>query len=1037
MARKSFLAEGNKALMLKQFGSAMTLYLQTVQNIPELNDIIADNMRFAAQCFRTDDSISQALRVAVCSLNLAGNLTDRTYNLAALYEKFANVEIISTFFLEEKNTVLSQNLKDSFPMHSLRVDGERSYIEQAVEFVAARPYALVHISKPLMPNILLGMLYKLIWGTGVIVDLDGDDELTTILSAKKGIVSPTTNMKTLVFEPLDLTGKQCTDMAVNLVSEFDGITVANSLLQEYFGGTIILDGSDEGHSTKGPELSLTKKTSAMNASRLRAVCPSINRKIHEYEQRFATFLSSFGNLPRVFLSTEAQAIRTTGIHEAREGAEARENSRIFQQKLKSLEKSPDYSLDFAKNLKENEQNIVNVLEERLSKYQPLISVIMPNYNRADIITESILSVLEQSYVHFELIICDDGSTDNSREVIESLKDARIRYLYQENRGAAAARNYALTYASGELITYLDTDNYWHPEYLNLVVAHFSRYPGRSAMYFDYIDFHVDKNYVIHIKSTGRPDFVHESLIRKPFIDLNTFAHKRELYDLFGGFDETLTRRQDYDVMLKYTWLRDPLHIKLMVGLYQRNDLLKQITQTCGKDMRCVPIINRKIDRYFNYGLPVVQSLPIKKVTVIICDSCLSQCSHAFTVAEALARKYDVELIAFDFSDEGVFDALKDVNRGFEIKYFNGSNFPDFFETLKAVVDMVTGDIVYVVKPCLPSLGPALIVNYQRGIPFILEINELETVRESSPKEQDEYQEKCLENLELCNKDLLNPYSGLWSQLLDPMSKQIPVLVTHNKRLDEHLGNSTICIPNLKDERIYNPGLYDCDRIREELGFKGEDRIILFSGLLRNHKDIYELVELVERLGDTRYKLLFVGSKSSPDQTQLLERFKEIITVLPSQDQEGMARINYAADLVILWLNPEVAAGHLQMPYKAIEAMAMKTPLITNDISDLGDLGRQGCLKIVPFGDWQGMISTIDDLFTDPVQTKQMCDAARRSYLRQFSYNAGITCFELATYRAVHHGCESYPVANYFARHINRFYQVVAKTEDDYLLPHSR
>ena len=955
--------------------------------------------------------------------------------MAESYQSFAKVEIINTLFSEKKNTVFSDNREDSCPINTLRVNGEKLYLEQAIEFVAAHPYILVHLSKPLMPNILLGMLYKLIWGAGVIIDLDGDDELATLVSAKTGIVLPTTNTKKLIPEPFDLAGKRCTDMAISLMNQFDGITVADPLLQEKFGGTIVLDASDERQNMKGLQLSLTEETTGLNSSRLRAVCPPINRKLHEYEQHVTNFLARFGDLPRVFLSRDVQVTRTTGMLEARESAGARDTSCVFHQKLKSLEKSPDYSQDFVEKLTGNEQKIVNVLQGRLSGYQPRISIIMPAYNRADIITESILSALEQSYVNFELIICDDGSTDNSREVIENLKDARIRYLYQENRGAAAARNHALTYASGELITYLDTDNYWHPEYLNLVVAHFSRYPGRSALYFDYIDFHVDKNYAIHIKSTGRPDFVHETLIRKPFIDLNTFAHKRELYDLFGGFDETLTRRQDYDVVLKYTWLRDPIHIKLIVGLYQRNDLLEQITQTCGKDMRCIPIINRKIERYFNYGLPVVQPLPIKKVTLITTDSSRSHFSHTFFVAEALSRKYDVELIFFDFFDEGVLDPLQDINPSIETKYFSGSNFPDFFETLKAAVDMATGDIIYVVKPCLPSLGHALLVNYQRGLPFLLEVNDLETVLAGSPKEQGQHNEKCFDNLELCNKDLLNPYSDLWLQQLVAISKQIPVLVTHDKRVDEHYGNSTICLRNLKDEKIYNPGLYDRERIREELGFSREDRIILFGGLLRTPQDIYELFELVDKLGDTRYKLLLAGCKFSPDLAKLLERFKEIITVLPAQDQEGLARINYAADLVILWLNPELAVSHSQVQSKAIDAMAMKTPIIANNISDMSDLGRQGYLKIVPFGDWQGMISTIDNLFTDPVQTKQMCEAARRLFLRQFSFIAGITCFELAAYRAIHHSCGNYPVADSFAEQFNRFYQVVASTKTDYVVRH--
>jgi glycosyltransferase involved in cell wall biosynthesis len=168
-------------------------------------------------------------------------------------------------------------------------------------------------------------------------------------------------------------------------------------------------------------------------------------------------------------------------------------------------------------------------------------------------------------------------------------------------------------------------------------------------------------------------------------------------------------------------------------------------------------------------------------------------------------------------------------------------------------------------------------------------------------------------------------------------------------------------------------------------------------MLRRHKGIAELVELLDRLDDPRYKLLFVGSRETPDQRELAELHPEL-RILPPQDREAMARINLAADLVVLWLNPEIPASAYQMPYKATDAFAMNTPVIANDISDLGSLGRQGYLRLAPFGDWEAMQRSITELFAEPERTEAMCSAARRLYLRQFSYAAARASFGLALER---------------------------------------
>jgi hypothetical protein len=155
-------------------------------------------------------------------------------------------------------------------------------------------------------------------------------------------------------------------------------------------------------------------------------------------------------------------------------------------------------------------------------------------------------------------------------------------------------------------------------------------------------------------------------------------------------------------------------------------------------------------------------------------------------------------------------------------------------------------------------------------------------------------------------------------------------------------------------------------------------------------------------------------------------------VLPPQDRESMARINYAADLVILWLDPDVAASHYQMPYKASDAFAMGPAVIANDISDLGTLGAQGYLRIVPFGDWDTMTRAVTDLFDEPDETKAVSKAARRLFLRQFSYAAARGGFRLAAERALANRPSVLPVAEEFAGHFNHFYRKVTGSQDAFV-----
>jgi len=98
---------------------------------------------------------------------------------------------------------------------------------------------------------------------------------------------------------------------------------------------------------------------------------------------------------------------------------------------------------------------------------PFFSIVLPIYNREDFITETLESVLNQSFQDWELVAVDDGSTDESIDILESFQDKRIRIIKQKNAGAGAARNTAIANAKGEYFAFLDSDDLWNPIHLEL------------------------------------------------------------------------------------------------------------------------------------------------------------------------------------------------------------------------------------------------------------------------------------------------------------------------------------------------------------------------------------------------------------------------------------------------------------------------------------------------------------------------------------------------------------------------------------------
>lgn len=181
-----------------------------------------------------------------------------------------------------------------------------------------------------------------------------------------------------------------------------------------------------------------------------------------------------------------------------------------------------------------------------SGVDPRVSVVIPSYNSARYLGEAIGSVLEQTYARFEIIVIDDGSTDNTREVAEGFGDARIRYFHQENQGLAASRNAGAAKSRAEYLVYLDADDWLLPKKLAAQLAFMDSHPefglvGGAMIRTDHEGRWISRSPIdsgeIDARAlfTSNPFAVHALMIR------------RSCVEEAGGFDTDLGPAADWDL----------------------------------------------------------------------------------------------------------------------------------------------------------------------------------------------------------------------------------------------------------------------------------------------------------------------------------------------------------------------------------------------------------------------------------------------------------------------------------------------------------
>jgi glycosyltransferase involved in cell wall biosynthesis len=179
--------------------------------------------------------------------------------------------------------------------------------------------------------------------------------------------------------------------------------------------------------------------------------------------------------------------------------------------------------------------------------RPAITVIMPTYQRARFVTAAIASVIAQSLADWQLIVVDDGSTDETQAAIAPLlADRRIGYLREPHRGQSAARNRGIAEAAAEKIAFLDSDNLFYPTFLAAALAALDRMPDAAAIY----GVLVSRDHGMAESGFLLRPFESRMLQAGNFIDLNAVACRHDALLACGGFDESLCKLEDWDLLLR-------------------------------------------------------------------------------------------------------------------------------------------------------------------------------------------------------------------------------------------------------------------------------------------------------------------------------------------------------------------------------------------------------------------------------------------------------------------------------------------------------
>lgn len=225
-----------------------------------------------------------------------------------------------------------------------------------------------------------------------------------------------------------------------------------------------------------------------------------------------------------------------------------------------------------------------------NKQKPLVSVIIPTFNRGWILGEAIRSVIDQTYRPLEIIVVDDGSTDDTQKLLHTF-DRQIEVIFQENKGVSAARNTGIRRSRGELIALLDSDDLWTPDKIERQVAFFNDHPDAMICQTQEIWIRNGRRVNPKNKHAKQGGMIFEPSLELCLVSPSAVMMRPALFDLKGCFDERLPACEDYDLWLRVS-ATHPIHLMEQACTIKRGGHDDQLSRQHSLDRHRIDAIER-------------------------------------------------------------------------------------------------------------------------------------------------------------------------------------------------------------------------------------------------------------------------------------------------------------------------------------------------------------------------------------------------------------------------------------------------------------
>ena len=354
--------------------------------------------------------------------------------------------------------------------------------------------------------------------------------------------------------------------------------------------------------------------------------------------------------------------------------------------------------------------------------------------------------------------------------------------------------------------------------------------------------------------------------------------------------------------------------------------------------------------------------------------------RSYLLADLLRSEYDVEIVGALFPQFGteLWGPLRSCSR-VTMKFFPGSDFPGHFTRMEEIAHLITGDIIYVSKPRLPGVELGILAKLHRNRPIVLDVDdyELSFFRNRSPLTLEEAA------LNSGSRDYNRPQAETWTRYCESLVPFFDQITVSNEELQKKFGG--LILPHVRSELDFDPSAYPRSAIRAELGFRPEDKVILFAGTLRMHKGVERIVDAVKKLPHLNCKLMIVGTAPDIETRHFLRSldttYVRAIPDVPFHDLPGYLS---AGDLVCLLQDPSNVTAQFQTPAKFTDALAMGIPILASNAPPLVNLARDGLVELLGSTPLE---TKIGDMFSNYTWQRDLSRKNREHFLKHYSYGA--------------------------------------------------